>query len=165
MARIDSRATDHGRTRSLWQETHALPEFAALRGDLSADVCVIGSGIAGLTAAYRLARAGRSVVVIDKTGLAGGETSYTTAHLSNALDDRYVRMREAHGQDGARRIADSHTDAIDWIERTVAAEKIECDFVRLPGYLFEPPHAEKHILSSELKAARKAGLQIGRAHV
>ena len=44
--------------RSVWADA-ALPQFRPLQENLHADVCVIGAGIAGLTTAYLLARAGR----------------------------------------------------------------------------------------------------------
>ncbi|MGI8497278.1 MAG: FAD-dependent oxidoreductase [Gemmatimonadaceae bacterium] len=77
------------------------------------DVCVIGAGIAGMTSAYLLAVAAKKVVVLDDGAIGGGETSRTTAHLSNAFDDRYFRAEEMHGADGARMIAESHSAAND----------------------------------------------------
>ena len=44
--------------RSLWRETAELPAYQPLAGDTEADVCVVGAGIAGLSTAYLLARAG-----------------------------------------------------------------------------------------------------------
>jgi oxygen-dependent protoporphyrinogen oxidase len=41
----------------------------------SVDVAVVGAGITGLTAAFRLARAGRSVVVLEASGRVGGAIS------------------------------------------------------------------------------------------
>ena len=61
-------------------------------------MCVIGAGIAGITTAYLLARGGRRVVVLNDGPVGGGETTRTTAHLTNALDDRYhVHERSARG--------------------------------------------------------------------
>ena len=37
------------------------------------------------------------------------ETGRTTAHLSNALDDRYYHLESLHGEDGARLAAESQT--------------------------------------------------------
>jgi glycosyltransferase involved in cell wall biosynthesis len=51
-----------------------LPDFAALSQNIRVNVCVIGAGIAGMTAAYLLARTGRAVVLIDDGPIAGGET-------------------------------------------------------------------------------------------
>jgi glycine/D-amino acid oxidase-like deaminating enzyme len=105
--------------RSLWMATARMPVFGPLAGNLRCDVCVVGAGIAGLSTAYLLAKEGRSVVVLDDGPLASGMTSFTTAHLSNAIDDRYIEIERIHGEQGARLAADSHTAAIDRIESTV----------------------------------------------
>jgi glycine/D-amino acid oxidase-like deaminating enzyme/nitrite reductase/ring-hydroxylating ferredoxin subunit len=134
------------------------PAFPTLDRKLRADVCIIGAGISGLSTAYSLVREGRSVVVLDDGPVGGGMTQRTTAHLSNALDDRYVEIERHHGQDGARAAAESHTAAIDRIEQTATAERIDCDFERLDGYLFSPPGAPADLLTRELEAAHRAGL-------
>src|SRR5438067_7703010 len=105
-----------GSTTSIWMTTPQLPSRPTLTKDITADVCVVGAGIAGLTTAYLLADEGRSVVVLDDGPIAGGETSRTTAHLVNALDDRYFEIENLHGEKGARLAAESHTAVIDRIE-------------------------------------------------
>ena len=147
-----------GATASVWMATAEIPSRPALAKDITADVCVVGAGIAGLTTAYLLAEEGRSVVVLDDGPIAGGETSRTTAHLVNALDDRYFELESMHGEKGARLAAESHTAAIDRIEAIVAKEKIDCDFERLDGYLFVPPGESTDVLDKELEAAHRAGL-------
>lgn len=120
---------------------------------------VIGAGVAGLTTAYLLAREGRSVIVLDGTAVAAGETARTTAHLSSAVDDRYVNLERWHGPLGARLVADSHVVAIDEIEQIIEREGIACEFTRLDGYLFNPPEFPTSLsLAAELAAARRAGL-------
>jgi glycine/D-amino acid oxidase-like deaminating enzyme/nitrite reductase/ring-hydroxylating ferredoxin subunit len=139
-------------------DTAALRRPAPLAGDLAVDVCVVGGGIAGLTTAYRLAQEGRRVAVVDDGPLAGGETSRTTAHLSNAIDDRYGWIEQVHGAKGAALAAASHTAAIDAVERISREEGIECGFERLDGYLFNPPDGEEVDLAGERDAARRAGI-------
>jgi glycine/D-amino acid oxidase-like deaminating enzyme/nitrite reductase/ring-hydroxylating ferredoxin subunit len=148
-----------GQTVSVWMATAEVPEFSSLAEDIHADVCIVGAGIAGLTTAYLLAREGKSVAVLDDGRIGGGMTERTTAHLSNAFDDRYQEMERLHGERGSRLIADSHTAAIDRIEQIVTEEKIECEFERLGGYLFAPPDQSKEVLEDELKAAHRAGLE------
>ena len=138
--------------------TATLPSFSALVENEHADVCVVGAGIAGLTTAYLLGRAGRSVIVLDDGPIVSGETERTTAHLTVALDERYFEMAWLHGETGARLIAESHSAAIDQIEHIVVEEKIDCDFERLDGYLFAPPGESGETLERELAAMHRAGL-------
>ena len=149
-----------GQTVSLWMATSDLPMPQTLSDDERADVCVIGGGIAGLTTAYCLLREGKSVILLDDGPLCGGETCRTTAHLSNEIDDRYTHIGRIHGQQKAALAAGSHRSAIDFIEQTIAAEHIDCDFARLDGYLFSPPDESPEMLASELEAARQAGVDV-----
>src|SRR5262245_1203009 len=112
--------------RSLWTATSAGMGFPRLDRDLDVDVCVVGAGIAGLSTAVMLARAGRSVCVLDDGPFGRGMTAATTAHLANAIDDRYVEIERLHGPDGARLAAASHTQAIDRVEELVTEEGIDC---------------------------------------
>jgi glycine/D-amino acid oxidase-like deaminating enzyme/nitrite reductase/ring-hydroxylating ferredoxin subunit len=150
--------SESGQTVSIWMETAETPAQTALAEDTKADVVIIGAGISGMTTAYLLAREGRSVVVLDDGPIGGGMTERTTAHLVNALDDRYYELERLHGEKGARLAAESHTAAIDRIEAIVKEEKIDCEFERLDGYLFVPPNDSKQELEDELKAAHRAGL-------
>jgi glycine/D-amino acid oxidase-like deaminating enzyme/nitrite reductase/ring-hydroxylating ferredoxin subunit len=143
---------------SIWMATSEAAPQRVLTSDVDAGVCIVGAGIAGMTTAYLLAREGKSVVVLDDGPVGGGETGRTTAHLTNALDDRYSEIERLHGPDGARLTAESHTTAISRIEAIVNAEKIECDYERVDGYLFVPPGEPLDELERELDAAHRAGL-------
>jgi glycine/D-amino acid oxidase-like deaminating enzyme/nitrite reductase/ring-hydroxylating ferredoxin subunit len=145
-------------TTSIWMALDERPSLPSLTKSATADVCIIGAGIAGMSTAYLLARAGLSVVVLDDGPIGGGETGRTSAHLSNALDDRYYELERLFGSRGAQLAAESHTVAMDRIESIIAEESIHCDFERLDGYLFAPPEASGEVLVRECAAARRAGL-------
>ena len=123
---------------------------------------MIGAGIAGLSVAYALARAGKRVVVVEKEQIGSGESGRTTAHLANALDDRYYTLEKARGRESAAIAAAAHSAAIDFIEEAVTTEKIDCDFARLDGFLFLGGGDEPELLDEELEAARRAGLNVSR---
>lgn len=171
-------ASNSGQTISIWMATADVPAHSPLAGNTHTDVCIVGAGIAGMTTAYLLAREGKSVIVLDDGRIGGGMTERTTAHLFNAIDDRYFEIERMHGGEGARLAAQSHTAAIARIEAIVAEEGIDCDFERLDGYLFVSPSHELNgeskaesadVLERELKAAHRAGLtdveQIKRAPI
>jgi glycine/D-amino acid oxidase-like deaminating enzyme/nitrite reductase/ring-hydroxylating ferredoxin subunit len=135
-----------------------MPICSPLAADLRVEVCVVGAGIAGMSTAYMLAAAGRSVAVLDDGPIAGGMTQMTSAHLTHMMDDRYYELERLHGRIGATLAAESHTAAIERIEAIVRAENIGCDFARVDGYLFLGEGDRAQTLDKELEAARRAGL-------
>jgi glycine/D-amino acid oxidase-like deaminating enzyme/nitrite reductase/ring-hydroxylating ferredoxin subunit len=148
-------------TESAWLRTPpSFPPTQPLREDLTADVCVGGGGIAGLTTAYLLGRSGKKVVVLEKGELGSGETLRTTAHLASALDDRFTELERLHGPQGARMAAESHAAAINRIEEIARLEGVDCDFRWLDGYLFVRDGDSRDVLEKELEAARRAGLHV-----
>ncbi len=75
------------RSRSFWMADAAVHDAPPLTADERCDVVVVGSGIAGLSVAYELARFGRQVIVIDRGRIGMGQTARTTGHLASELDD------------------------------------------------------------------------------
>lgn len=154
------RHDDDGRTVSPWMEAEPPRRLVPLEGDLVADVCVVGAGVAGVTTAYCAAREGMRVVLLDDGTLAGGQTKRTTAHLASAIDDRFVEIERVHGSAGARSAAASHASAIDWIERIVGEQGIDCDFERVDGHLCLAEGCSPRWLEHEYEAARRAGVAV-----
>jgi glycine/D-amino acid oxidase-like deaminating enzyme/nitrite reductase/ring-hydroxylating ferredoxin subunit len=138
--------------------TAAVPQFPALQGDAHADVCVIGAGIAGLTSAYLLAGEGKDVILIDALGIGAGETGRTTAHFFPP-DEWFSGLEDSFGTDAAQLAARSFAAATDRVESIVAAERIDCQFERLDGYLFALPGNGFKDMGKECDAAARAGLQ------
>lgn len=152
--------TAHQTGESIWIATSELPDFPKLSCDISADVCVIGAGIAGLTTAFLLASSGQKVVLLDDGTICSGQTQCTSAHLSNVLDSRYQEIERLHGADGARLAASSHTAAIERIARIVAEGNVDCEFRRVDGYLFAASDHDRNMLEQEYGAAVRAGLTV-----
>ena len=97
---------------SIWMATANTPSQARLRENIRTEVCIIGAGIAGLSTAYLLGREGHSVVVLDDGLIGGGMTGRTTAHLSNAYDDRYVEIEKVHGVEASRLTAEDRKSVV-----------------------------------------------------
>jgi glycine/D-amino acid oxidase-like deaminating enzyme/nitrite reductase/ring-hydroxylating ferredoxin subunit len=145
---------------SFWAKTARMPAFPRLEENLVCDVCVVGGGIAGLTTAYRLAREGASVALLEDGALGSGESGRTSAHLSAVLDERYAKLARRHGRRDARLAAASHSSAIAFIEQAARAEGIDCGFERVDGFLFAAQRKDAPRLRRELRAASAAGLEL-----
>jgi glycine/D-amino acid oxidase-like deaminating enzyme/nitrite reductase/ring-hydroxylating ferredoxin subunit len=146
------------RTRSLWME-EGFPQALALEESASTDVLVVGAGIAGLSAGYELARAGRKVMVVDRGAIGGGMTARTTAHLTFEIDDFNYALIARRGEEVARAYFDSQRAAVDRIEAIANAESIACDFARIDGFYVPAGKHGAEIIAKEYDAARHVGFK------
>ena len=149
----------NGASQPLWLHTGPLPTYPPLTSAVEADVCVIGGGLAGLSAAYLLSKAGKRVVLVEALSLGAGESGRTTAHWMPP-DDRYAEIEASFGGDAARRVAQSFAAASDLAESIVQSEGIDCSFKRLDGYLYCLPGQDTKILQDEHDAAKRAGVAV-----
>ncbi|UDD55865.1 hypothetical protein AFCA_003450 [Aspergillus flavus] len=168
IARPEQWMNTSGETTPVW--VHKMPfskypRFETLSHDIKTDVCVVGSGIAGISTAYELITRGKKVTMIEARNVLSGESGRTSGHLSNALDDGYSAIAKKHGKDGAKLAADSHTWAIDRAADIVKKLKLDCEFRYLPAIEIsqyprgDPKHdKEVGVMREEVDAASKAGL-------
>jgi glycine/D-amino acid oxidase-like deaminating enzyme/nitrite reductase/ring-hydroxylating ferredoxin subunit len=154
------RKVTSGKNISYWLDSQSAISYSPLNENLETDVVVVGGGIAGITIAYRLSQSGKKVILVEDGNICSGETGRTTAHLVTALDDRYERLEQIFGKEGASLVYESNRAAIDFVKETVQRERIECDFELLPGYLFLHPSDSKDSLDKEYEAAKRAGVPV-----
>jgi glycine/D-amino acid oxidase-like deaminating enzyme/nitrite reductase/ring-hydroxylating ferredoxin subunit len=119
-----------------WVDSASMPRFPHLEDDLTADVLIVGGGITGLTAAYLLARAGRSVAVLERERLGSMDSGHTSAHLTAVTDLGLTALEQRFGRDHAQATWDAGFAAIAEIDAIVREEKIACEFSWVPGYLY-----------------------------
>jgi glycine/D-amino acid oxidase-like deaminating enzyme/nitrite reductase/ring-hydroxylating ferredoxin subunit len=143
---------------SLWHATESTPKFDALTGEQTADVVIIGAGITGPTAAALLRERGRSVIVLEKDTVAGGETGNTTAHITEAVDARYHYLKRKYSPEDAKLVADASRASIAKIAELIERHVIDCRFRRVPGYLYTEKRKYVAELKTEARAAQEAGV-------
>jgi glycine/D-amino acid oxidase-like deaminating enzyme/nitrite reductase/ring-hydroxylating ferredoxin subunit len=147
-------------TNSVWSEMTPPSPYRKLGGDVSVDVAIIGGGITGVTAARLLKRAGRSVALVESRRVGKGETSKTTAHLTQVLDTRTQTLISRFGVDGADLAMQGQRLALERIESFVDLLKIDCQFERVDGYLYAETAEGIKTVEAEEEAARRLGLSV-----
>jgi glycine/D-amino acid oxidase-like deaminating enzyme/nitrite reductase/ring-hydroxylating ferredoxin subunit len=153
---MPSAHTLSGKPTSVWMDTTPATTYPALTEAVSVDVCVIGGGITGLTAATLLKEGGLTVAVIDMHRVAAGVTGYTTAKVTALHGLTYDQVHSKHGADGARAYAQAQTHALEWI--AMRARDVECDFRRRPAFTYAEGSDDIDAVQREVEAAREAGL-------
>lgn len=147
-----------GSNLSYWIDSTEPIKFNPLRENLTSEIVIVGAGITGLSVAYCLLKAGKKVIVVEDGFVGSGETGRTTAHVVNALDDRYAEIERVLGEEKCRLAAESHSQAIDFIEHVVSEENIDCDFSRVDGFLFLHPTDKPRTLEDEFVVTNKYGI-------
>jgi len=138
---------------SIWEKTVRLPEFEPLRGDVRADVLVIGGGLAGLLCAHELTRAGADCVLVEADRLCGGTTKNTTAKLTVQHGLAYHKLLKQLGPERARAYLDANRAALERIR--ALCRDIPCDFEERPNYVYSLDSREE--LEQELSALDRLG--------
>lgn len=138
-------------------ETTHVTNYPELKRETVADVAVIGGGMAGLSTAYMLAAKGSKVVLIEADRIASGTSGHTTAKITAQHGLKYAFLAEKTDEEKARAYAASNRWAIDEIERVIRKENIECDFERLPSYVYARTDEGVRAIKEEVKAVTELG--------
>src|SRR5262249_45798328 len=146
---------------SYWIDNATVQRFSSLKQDLAVDALVVGGGITGITAAYLLKRAGRTVALVERDRCISGDTVQTTAHLTCVTDIPLVQLVEEFGPDHARAAWDAGFAAIDQINTIVWREQIKCQFAWLPAYLFQSGRADANPRPIDLRREADVAAEFG----
>lgn len=105
-----------------WYEATALRGAArpTLAENLTADVCVVGAGFAGLTTALELAKLGKSVVLLEAGRVAGGASGRNGGFVSNGFALGITDVVKQVGQEEARVLYDFSRMGTDYVRQTIA---------------------------------------------
>jgi gamma-glutamylputrescine oxidase len=106
---------------------HPAPERPPLAGDIEADVCVVGGGIAGCATALFLAERGYKVVLLEGNRIAYGASGRSGGQAIVGYACSQDKLVAQVGRDDARRMFDISVEALDLIKALVAKHGIDCD--------------------------------------
>ncbi|GAA6620162.1 FAD-dependent oxidoreductase [Scytonema sp. NUACC26] len=147
-----------GKPISYWIDSTPENYFSPLVNTVTVDVAIVGAGIAGITTATLLKRAGKTVAVIDSARIAAGVSGHTTAKVTSLHQLIYAELIEKFGEEKARIYAQSNQAALERVAAFVEEEQIDCDFSRQSAYSFTESQDQLNKIEKEVEAALKLGL-------
>lgn len=144
---------------SYYRDTAAV-ELAAcppLAGEARADVCVIGAGITGCSAALELAERGYSVVLLEARDIGYGASGRSGGQILPGLGTDIATVEQVLGRESAREIWEMSREAVRWTAERVRRHAIPCDLAW--GYLHAAVKARhvKELLALRDRLARDYG--------
>jgi glycine/D-amino acid oxidase-like deaminating enzyme len=149
-------------SRSLWLDTLAAPIVPRpqLRGDIAADVVIVGAGFIGLWSAYCLARAEPTLeIVVLEAEIAGfGAAGRNAGFVSPGIAGKAQAYVARGGWEGVQRAEQAMIAGIDHIAEVVAREGIECGWTKGGSLRIATSQAQLERVRAGLESRRERGL-------
>ena len=116
---------------------HSFPQQPRLKSDLRADICIIGAGFTGLSAALELAEAGYKVIVLEAREIGYGASGRNGGQICTGFSPGQQRIEAQLGKEDAIKCFAIAEEAKKLIVERIAKYKIDCDLKW--GYLHVIP--------------------------
>lgn len=150
--------------RSIWSDE--MPRIRPEKKTLpqSAEVVIIGGGMAGLLCAYLLIESGIRAIILEAEEICSGQTRNTTAKITSQHGLIYSKLADVFDDETAVKFGRLNERAIDEYERIVRGCGIACGFRRLPSYLYTKTELGAKALESERIEAKRVGIRAAFVH-
>lgn len=140
---------------SIWVGGVTQNSYPSFRGNKNAHIAIVGGGLTGIMTAYYLAKAGKKVIVLEKGTIGSGETSLTTAFITQVFDMYLHEVAEKFDEARAKLVWTCGAYAINEIERIIKEESISCQFKRCPAFIYATTVDGERKIKKEFNLAKK----------
>ncbi len=126
---------------------HTAVQRPKLQGALDADVCVVGGGIAGCSAALHLAERGLKVILLEEQRIGWGASGRSGAQAIQGVAAGQAKLDRLIGPAAARCVWEVSVEGLALMRQLIRRFSIDCDWV--DGYMLTAVK-ERHV--RELRA-------------
>jgi gamma-glutamylputrescine oxidase len=133
------------------------PEHPSLQGEVTADVCVIGGGIAGCSTALDLAERGYRVVLLEGRRIAWGASGRSGGQAITGFASGQTKLVQQVGVENARRMWDISLEGLQLIRERVAKYNIDCDLHWGQMHVAIKPRQREDLLHEQREAEQTYG--------
>lgn len=144
---------------SIWNKEEIKTQNKKLDKDISVDTLIIGAGITGITTAYFLKDI-KDICVVDANKVGHGVTLNTTAKINYFQERVYTKIEKLTNKTTAKTYLESQLYAINLIKDIIENEKIDCDFKKVPSYVFANTEKEVKPLKKEIEFLKENNINI-----
>jgi gamma-glutamylputrescine oxidase len=130
---------------SWYASSTTAPTRPELAGDLDADVCIVGGGIAGCSTALHLAERGYRVVLLEAELIGWGASGRSGAQAITGVACGQSKLESLVGAGDARRIWDMTVEALALQRELIDRHQIDCDFVAGQMHVALKPRQENEL--------------------
>ena len=155
----DSLYTSDYKAQPYWWEAAPLRALPAAPLPAEVEVAIVGSGYSGLAAALVTARGGRSTLVLEAEAAGQGGSTRNGGQVSTSIKPGYGDLAAKHGPERAFAIRQEGFKALDFVERLIASEGIDCDW-EVVGRFHAAHNPKQYAELESYLTNQKAGIEI-----
>lgn len=124
---------------------NSLPNFPKLEGAITADVCIVGAGYTGLSAALHLAEAGYKVVLLEAHRVGWGASGRNGGQVGTGLNKDQAELESMFGKTQAKALWDLSLEAVNLCKELIHKHQISCD---LQAGIIHADHRQRFVEGS-----------------
>ena len=103
------------------------PQPTELVGEVSTDVCIVGAGYTGLSAALHLAEKGYSVILLEAEKVGWGASGRNGGQVCPGHNMEYQDLKRKMGPDDAKALWNMSVESVELVKQLIARHSIQCD--------------------------------------